>query len=104
MPEGVVPGPWLLSETLGELRLTFEANKSPLEKRPGTLFCHVVYASLSRSGMKVAFLNNGKEDTLRHQYPSILYPSSPCGDIKDLRNIGTEGKTLWLLCGFASVP
>ena len=48
MPEGGMPRLWLASESLEELRLTFEANKSPLEKWPGTVFGHVDHGSLSR--------------------------------------------------------
>ena len=48
---------WLLPESLEKLRLTLEANKIPLDKWPGTLF-----GSLSREGIKVAFLKDGKEE------------------------------------------
>ena len=43
-------------------RLTFKANESPLEEWPGTLFGHVIHGSISREGMKVAFMKDGKED------------------------------------------
>ena len=49
-------------ESLEELRSTFEANKSPLEKWPGTLFSCVVHRSISGEGTKVAFLKDGKEE------------------------------------------
>ena len=62
MPEGGMPGLWLLPEGLEEIRLTLEAKKSPLEKWPGTLFSHVVHGSLSREGTKVAFLKDGEEE------------------------------------------
>ena len=62
MPEGGMPRLWLASESLEELRLTFEANKSPLEKWPGTLFSCVVHRSISGEGTKVAFLKDGKEE------------------------------------------
>ena len=52
----------LLPERLEDLRLIFKANKSPLEKWPHTLLGHVVHGSLSREGMKVAFLKDGKEE------------------------------------------
>ena len=45
----VMPGLWMSPESLKELRLTFKASKSPLEKWPGTLLCHMVHGSLSRS-------------------------------------------------------
>ena len=32
MPEGGMPGLWLLPESLEELKSTLETNKSPLEK------------------------------------------------------------------------
>ena len=48
MPEGGMPGLWLLPESLEKLRLTLETSKGPLEKWPGTLFGHVVRGSLSR--------------------------------------------------------
>ena len=57
MPEGGMPGLWLLPESLEKLRLTLEDNKIPLDKWPGTLF-----GSLSREGIKVAFLKDGKEE------------------------------------------
>ena len=57
-----MPGLWLLPEGLEELRLTFKANESPLEEWPGTLFGHVIHGTISREGMKVAFMKDGKED------------------------------------------
>lgn len=59
MPEGGMPGFWLLPESLEVLRLTMEAKKRPLEKWPGTLFGFVVYGSLSREVKKVVFLKDG---------------------------------------------
>ena len=57
MPERGMPGLWLLPESLKELsQLTLEANKSTLEKWPGTLFGCMVHGSLSWEGAKVAFL------------------------------------------------
>ena len=53
---------WLLPECLEELRLTLKANKSPLEKCPGTLFGCVVHGSLLREGTKVAVPKDGKEE------------------------------------------
>ena len=37
MIERVMPGLWMSPENPKELKLTFEANKCPLEKWPGTL-------------------------------------------------------------------
>ena len=62
MPEGGMPGLWLLLENLEELRVTFQTDKSPLEKWPGTLFGRVVHGSPSRERMKVAFLKDGKKE------------------------------------------
>ena len=62
LPEVGIPGLWLLPENLEEMRLTSEANKSPLEKWPGTLFSCVVHRSISGEGTKVAFLKDGKEE------------------------------------------
>ena len=64
MPEGDMPGLWLSPESFEELRLTFEANKSSLEKWPGTLFGHMVHASLSREETKVALLKIWQGGTL----------------------------------------
>ena len=44
----VMPGLWMPLESLKELKCTFEANNSPLEKQPGTLLSHTVHGSLSR--------------------------------------------------------
>ena len=52
----------VVPRSLEKLKLTFEANKSPLEKWPGTFFGHVVHGSLSREGPKVAFLKGVKEE------------------------------------------
>ena len=60
MPEGGMSGPWLLPESLEELRLNSEANERPLEKWTGS-GC-VVHGSHSREGMKVACLKDGKEE------------------------------------------
>ena len=43
-----MPGLWMSPESLKESRLTLEANGSPLQKWPGSLFGHVVHDSLSR--------------------------------------------------------
>lgn len=48
MPNAGMPGLWWLPESLKELKLTFKANKSPLKKWTGTVFCHVVHDSLSK--------------------------------------------------------
>ena len=40
--KGDVPGFWMSSENHMDLRLTFEANRSPLQTLSGSLFCHVV--------------------------------------------------------------
>ena len=68
MSEGGMRGLWLLLESLEELRLTLEANKSLLEKQPGTLFDSVVHSSVSREETKVAFMKEnfllfGKEES-----------------------------------------
>ena len=55
----------MLPESLEKLRLTFEANKSPLKKWPNTVFGHVVHSSLSRQGAKVAFLKNSMMESSR---------------------------------------
>ena len=57
-----MPGLWLSPESLEKLRLTFEVNRNPLEKWPGTLVGSAVRDSLSREGMKVTFLKDGKEE------------------------------------------
>ena len=48
MSEGDIPGLWMSPEGFKELRLTFKADKSPLEKQPNTLFGHMVHVSLFR--------------------------------------------------------
>ena len=51
----------VVARSLEKLKLTFEANKSPLEKWPCALFGQVVYGSLFREGTTVAFLKVGEE-------------------------------------------
>ena len=82
----------MLPESLEELKLTLEANESPLKKWPDNFFGHIVHGNLSREGMEIAFLKDTKE-ALRH-----------AGKLEDLRNIGTAGKAGWQLHGFASMP
>ena len=56
----------------------------------GTSLTHKVHGSLSREGVKVAFLGDGKEE------PQDIYE-----DLKNLRNspkvVGISGKALWQL-------
>ena len=80
-------------ESLQELRVIFKANKSPSEKRPGTLSGCVGHGRLSREGTQVAFLKGGKNGTLKHDR-----------NLKGLRKMGTAGKARWLEGGLASVP
>ena len=66
VPEGSMCGPWLSPESLKELRLTFKASESLLEK-PGTMVSCTVHGSLSREGAKVAFLKAGAIGETRWQ-------------------------------------
>ena len=57
------------------MKIDFEANKSPLEKWPGTLLIHKVHGSLSSLETTVASLGSGKEQ-----------PQHILEDLKKLRN------------------
>ena len=52
----------MLPESLEELKLTLEANESPLKKWPDNFFGHIVHGNLSREGMEIAFLKDTKEE------------------------------------------
>ena len=65
MLEGGMPGLWLLPESLEELRVTFKANKRPLETKalvPWFFMQNFPGYSISREGTRVAFLKDGKEE------------------------------------------
>lgn len=88
MSKKVMHGCWISPVSLKELRLTFRANQSPLQKWSDTLLGHIVHSSLSRWEMMVAFLKDCKEGTSRH-----------CGNLKDLKNwpipTGIVGRAWW---------
>ena len=89
-----MPGLWMSPESLKELRLTFKASTSPLEKWPGACLGTWFMAVFPGLGTKVAFLKDGKEGTSRH-----------FGVLKNLRNppelVSTSDKARWQLCGLA---